>query len=119
MKPGHELDAKLAEKIGVDTKVHDPDGYSEGPCLKCGRESDWGYELQGPCIPLYSTSIATAIAAAEEMREQGRIKWWTINSPTDEDDYSNAQVGMLMDFTSLGSKHGPAHALTLALEAAL
>jgi hypothetical protein len=122
MEAGPDLDAKLAEAMGQKPREHEPgESYSDCACYFCGAHCEWGKEFDRPCIDHYSTDVSAAIAAAEEMRKAGRIAAWSVTVWPNWDK-PKGQVYLtrgvnLEPWDADGDS--PAHALTLALLAAL
>jgi hypothetical protein len=117
-QPGPELDAELAEAMGWKLL---PIKQTKIKFCKSGSRFAWrdpeGREYCDRCDEYpkpYSTFPAAAISAAEEMREKGRISFWSI----ERDDISAiAEAWGATEHKCYAEI--PAHALTLALLAAL
>jgi hypothetical protein len=127
-KAGPELDAKLAELMGLGRNVRLSGStervriYDPNPFYSDGSVTALDVRRAGP--KPYSTDVAAAISAAEELRKAGRIDAWDIH----QFETSSASTGRLNGRTMVwsdavqgdpDSADPRAHALTLALVAAL
>jgi hypothetical protein len=116
-KAGPELDRALAGAMGWKECDYEKHGYERGddPVWVVKTHADGLEELQVEFYP--STDVATAISAAEEMRKAGRIERWNLHSGPDGMTAQTVLSGPVVP--RFGKSSDAAHALTLALVAAL
>jgi hypothetical protein len=124
LQAGPELDAKLAEAMGWKDVAEEHDGVLFG----VAPDEDYSLctdgcdgHIHGDFLPSYSEDVEAAITAAEELRKAGKIHAWDVH----QFETTSASTGRLMPngrtlaWADAVQGETPAHALTLALLAAV
>lgn len=124
MKPGAELDRLVAEKVlglGRDVRLRGSTNivriYDPNPYYHDGSDSRKDLRRAGP--KPYSTDLAPCVAAAEEARKAGKLLSWELSAGKNRGTGAYAIVEYGEDVHVGNHGETPAHALSLALLAAV